>query len=250
MSDINKILTDDFNVYKKLDDKLRNVNTVKDYIALPRPYRETRHWWGFSYIRPYALAMADGELEGDLPLCSEWTKFDEYVKKEYPVQAFFRVTVEDILNHCRHRFRERYWSTRDWFFPQQRWLTKGAPNHWQDKKTLVVDVLYRMIVHFVEVEKAMENVVYDDTPDHIEFKQGLVECYKWIKLGRGDLLLRIEKESSEAGKLYRRIRKSKENKMKSYELAYGALNQLEKQLEETDTEMCEWIVQNRIFLWV
>ena len=231
----------------------KDVRTAADYIALPRAERERKDWlWRRAYLVPNGLVMADGELTGDLPFCSEWDRFYDYVKKEYPVQAFFRVTVADWFDTIKRRVERRYYDTRDWLFPRQRWLLKGLPNHWQDKRSLSVDVLFKMIVHFVEVEDALNTINWESDPEHLAFKQGVVECYKWIKIGRTELTERISKELSEGVATRRKAAKEAgvhDHNIEWYNMVYGPHDQLEAQLEDTDTEMCVWIIKNRALLW-
>ena len=219
---------------------LRSVLTADEYNKLPLGVREVPHWFRHKkYLMPYALKMNDGELTGELPLCNEWTKFNTSIKKNYPIQSFFRETAYDFLHFQFYKMRERYWSIKHTIFPRQRWLTKQISSDWQDKRTLIVDVLYMMVVHYIEQEKVFDNIVLDDTDEHIKFSQELIECYKWIKHGRKELEIRIDKELTSAS----------ESKKSEYHEKYGELNKLEAQLEETDTEFCNWIVNNRQLMW-
>ena len=220
---------------------LRSVHTTAEYILLPHTDREAKHWlWHRKYLMPYGLSMVEGEFTGDLPMCSEWIKFNAWIKTQYPIQAFFRETVYDFLHFQWYKLRERYWAIKRFFFPRQRWLTKQIPNDWCDKRTLIVDILYMMVVHYIDGEKALENIVLDDTTEHLAFQQGLLECYKWIKFGRVELVAAIDKELTRASEL----------KIRDYTEKYGELQKLETQLSELDTSYCNWIVDNREFLWV
>jgi len=220
---------------------LRSVQTANEYFNLHPSDREVRHWlWHKKYLMPYALKMNDGELTNDLPMFSEWRKFKSIIKKKYPIQSFFRETVYDFLHFEWYKIRERYWSVKRYIFPRHRWLTKQIPTDWQDKRTLIVDILYMMVVHYIEGEKALENVALDDTEEHIKFQQGLIDCYKWIKSGRNELQIRIDNELTTASN----------SKIRDYHERYGKFDALETQMTETDTEFCNWIVNNREFLWV
>lgn len=231
----------------------KDVRTAADYIALPRSERERKDWlWRRAYLVPNGLVMADGELTGDLPFCSEWDRFYDYVKKEYPVQAFFRVTVSDWFDTIKRHVERRYYDTRDWLFPRQKWLLRDVPNHWSDKRSLSVTVLYTMIVHFVEEEDALNIINWESDPEHLAFKQGIVKCYKWIKTGRKELLEQIDREFTDGVKPRRKLCNvvgEGNRDINWYNTIYGPYDKLCSQLEDTDTEMCVWIIRNRAFLW-
>ena len=243
-TEVKGILADLSNPKKYVD-----VNTAKEYFALPFSKRTRETWWGDYYLLPHALKMNDGELDGDPPLCSEWDTFYKQIKKDFPVQSFFRVTVDDWFDTIKRRVERRYYDTRDWLFPRQRWLLKGLPNHWQDKRSLSVDALFKMIVHFVEVEDALNVIDWDSDSEHLTFKQGLVECYRWIKFGRPELLKQIDIELMENVEWRRLLYKTIGHNIEGYNAVYGPYDQLEKQLDDTDTEMCIWIIRNRAYLW-
>ena len=229
--------------------KYVGVNTAAEYFALPFSKRTRETWWGDYYLLPTALKMNDGELDGDLPLCSEWEAFYKQIKKDFPVQSFFRVTVANWIDSRQSRIRDRWYDLRDRLNPRQKWLLHDVPNHWSDKRTLSVTVLYTMIVHFVEDEDALNVINWDSDSEHLTFKQGLVECYKWIKAGRAELLKQIDTELMEGVKSRRHLYKTIGRNIEGYNAVYGPYDQLEKQLDDTDTEMCIWIIKNRAFLW-
>ena len=225
------------------------VGTAKEYFALPFNNRTRRTWWGNYYLIPDSLKMNDGEIDGDLPFCSEWDAFYKQIKKDFPIQAFFRHTLTDWISSQWNGIDGRYRDVRDWLFPRQKWLLRDVPNHWSDKKWLSVAVLYTMIVHFIEDEDALNVVNWDSDPEHFAFKQGLIECYRWIKEGRTELLKQIDTELMEGVKSRRHLYKTIGHTIDGYNAVYGPYDQLEKQLEDTDTEMCIWIIKNRAFLW-
>jgi len=214
----------------------KDVRTTADYIALPRAERERKDWlWRRAYLVPRGLIIGDGEGTGDLPFCSEWDRFYDYVKKEYPVQAFFRVTVSDWFDTIKRHVERRYYDTRDWLFPRQKWLLRDVPNHWS-----------------VEEEDALNIINWESDPEHLAFKQGLVKCYKWIKTDRKELLEQIDREFTDGVKPRRKLCNvvgEGNRDINWYNTIYGPYDKLCSQLEDTDTEMCVWIIRNRAFLW-
>lgn len=225
------------------------VGTTKDYFVLAFAKRTRKCWWGDYYLLPDSLAMNEGELTGDLPLCSEWDEFHRRIKKDFPIQAFFRITIADWFDTIQRRTGDRYRDVRNWLFPRQRWLMEGIPNHWMDKKTLSVDLLYKLVVHFVEVEDALNVINWDSDPETRTFKQGLIECYKWIKAGRPELMAQMETEMAGAAGRRQHLYKTNGHGMETYKAIYGSYDELEAHLEDMDTEMCVWIINNRQYLW-
>ena len=229
---------------------MTKVKTTDEYTALHIEQREVPHWlWRRKYLTPYGLMMHDEELEGTRPICSEWDLFYKFIKTNYPIQYFFRETLPDAFSWVGRRISWKYYEIRDRMFPRQRWLLKKLPRHWQDKKSMSVDVLYAMIEHFIEIEDALNVINWESDPEHHTFKNGLIDCYKWIKTDRSELMEKMAKELNEGVPQRRRAYKTMGHTIDAYNVVYGPYNDMEKQLEETDTEMCIWIIKNRHFLW-
>lgn len=94
-----------------------------------------------------------------------------------------------------------YWPVRDFLFPRQRWLTKVIPNHWCDKPELISDVLFAILIDFVEGEGGLENLAFQvnvvkDEDNALEYGldgamdrintytkayKDLQEAYQWAK---------------------------------------------------------------------
>jgi len=87
----------------------------------------------------------------------------------------------------------------DLFAPKQKWLTKKIPRHWSDKPELIRDILFECLVHYIEEEKAFDNLDWDWSDEveagHISQKEAdatnkareeLEWAYVYIKSDRPD----------------------------------------------------------------
>lgn len=99
--------------------------------------------------------------------------------------AFYYLTSE-------YRFRH---DIKNYFAPKQKWLTKKIPNHWQDKPELILDLLFEMVVHFIEEEKGISDLDWQSEVEsgyvsqeyadkHKQTEATILEIYKWIKTDR------------------------------------------------------------------
>jgi hypothetical protein len=220
------------NFLRKLD-----ASTFEAYLAIPEKDRQYLGW----YLYPYAMEWkrpvffgSNGDDDG-----SEFSKVDAHLKKKYPVQFFLRDTVIGTIESKLSYYRNYWWYRKvsTFFNPRQKWLTKQIPNTWCDKTTLIPQLNFAMIVHFVDVEKCFENTVYDDSPEHIKFASELKECYNFIKV----VLPELEKQ---------RDASYPTTYTGDYYKDYGELNRLEKIIDEETTKWLVWIVTNRNHFWV
>jgi hypothetical protein len=166
---------------------------------------------------------------------SERDAVDTFLKYKFPFQYCLRengfklkVKLSDIWDKIRYAVN-----------PRQKWLTKHIPNSWCDKVTLVRDVNFAMIVHFIEGEKCFEMTDYEGSSEgHVKFARELMECYLYIKTRRPML----EKQFWDSYP-------NDDEYTGDYYKDYAETNRLEKELEEQDTKWLTWIVTNRGFLW-
>ena len=115
---------------------------------------------------------------------------------------------------------------------------QGVPNTWSDKVWLIPHINFKMVTHFVELEKTFDFTDYEASGEpHIKFAAELKECYDYIKNVRPSL----EKQSEVA------LCDVKEDG--SYEEKYGEVNRIEQEIENSDTKWLTWIVVNRNFFW-
>lgn len=133
-------------------------------------------------------------------------------------------------------FHYRQISTRLW--PRQKWLTDRIPRCWEDKTTIIPDLLFACVIHYVDGEKCFEQVVIEE-PLATELRA----CYDWAKTGRA-AAEKVKEDSWHPGPL----------KQGSFEMEKGTGSmeeyiRLEHEIVEQDTKWLVWIVQHRDYLW-
>lgn len=84
-------------------------------------------------------------------------------------------------------WRELCWTIRNFFWPQNKWLTRHIPNGWLDKDALLEEVIAATIIEFVDGEKGFEKTVWDDTPKRLAVYHKLNNAYHWFKWQRKSL---------------------------------------------------------------
>lgn len=127
----------------------------------------------------------------------------------------------------------------DRFNPKQRWLTKKISRSWQDKPELIRDLLFEILVNYVESENGLHDIDYDWSEDlaagyisqeYIDSTKRTDDivrrCYTWIKKDRVELEDRMNKFPP----------------VKEYSNLLDAL-------ESGDQTTCERIISVRQYLW-
>jgi hypothetical protein len=166
---------------------------------------------------------------------SERDAVDNFHKYKFPVQYWLR--ENGFVLKC--KLSRVYDSLKYKLNPRQKWLTKQIPNEWCDKVTLVRDVNFAMVVHFIEGEKCFEYTDYEGSGEkHAKFARELLECYFYIKNRRP--YLQTQHDNSYP---------TDDNYTGDYHKDYAEVNRLEKEIEDQDTKWLTWIVTNRAFLW-
>ena len=108
--------------------------------------------------------------------------------------------LSDLFYTVKVKVNNFYWHrVRCIFIPQQKWLTSSIPKTWCDKPELISDVLFTILINFVEEEKGLENiatqVIYarNDEDGHygehaikrhdayLEVCKDLTNAYNWAK---------------------------------------------------------------------
>ena len=219
------------------------VHTVKDYIELPRALRETNY--GF-YLVPFALAF---NIDGFYPdRVTEWDKFYNYIKTEYPIQWFFRHYLTSWDNPITRQLKligmrlsdVKYGIKRfvKPLFP--RWRKSCSRHEYTDVQELIVSSNFALILDFWYEEVLDSTVEWDSNDEHKQFYEELSTHVKYIETGKKALEDKSSKELSIA---------SKKKGKKSYEERYGKYNKLEQELRNNDTHILSWFIENRRYFW-
>lgn len=133
---------------------LINVSTLEEWLALSEDERERRvAWWPFKfYVEPYALVY------------EEWPKFRAYVKKKYPVQAFFRYTIYNIAYSIKRTLSHYFWKVRHIVSnPRKKMRKMVFPPYYQDLDTTIINFIDQCIIEFIEREKCFEETGFSES---------------------------------------------------------------------------------------
>lgn len=101
---------------------------------------------------------------------------------------------------------------------------------------MIPDVLYRILIDFVEGEECFETTVWDSDAKSVAAKKKIIEIYAWAKHGRAA-------KEAELNLSY------PENSDGEYDVVYAEVNRIEKEIENKDTEYLRWVTDNRGLLW-
>lgn len=203
------------------------VKSAQEYMDMPRKDRTFMYFWYNDAIVNDGTKILGRKSERDA--------VDNFHKYKFPVQYWLRENGFKL----KVKLSGLYDKLRYFINPRQKWLTKQIPNEWNDKVTLIKDINFAMIVHFVEVEKCYENTDYENSSEgHAKFAKELMECYLYIKTRRPML-----------DKMYWASFPDDDKYTGDYLVDYAETNRLEKEIEENDTKWLTWIVTNRGFLW-
>jgi len=172
------------------------------------------------------------------------SKFDYWLSYESPISSFWKWTV-----------KHSYYKVRDFFFPRQKYLMKDIKRGWMDKTTVIPQVLFNCIIHFIEEEEALTRIDWDIDEKGKIFRLEMIECYNWAKKERAQLdkqMWDAYPETKPFDELFNKLDNGNYEYIpskKSYEEEYAEVNRLEKLIDETDTKWLTWIVVNRGKLW-
>ena len=201
------------------------VKSYEEYKNMPRCDRLV---WGFWYKD--AIINDDHVLLGRKV---DRDAIENLNKDNYPIQYFFRKNGFSLKCKLK-RFKE--WASNT-MRPRQRWLTKQIPNEWRDKLTLIPEVNFMFVIHFIEGERALETTDWKNS-GATEFETGLKDCYDYIKNRRPKIQIDIENSYPDL-----------EAKTGDYFVDYAELIRLELLLNKEDTKYLIWIINNRDHFW-
>ena len=172
----------------------------------------------------------------------DWEKWRNDTRTTYPFQYWLRETMPRWFRvHVWWDLREMYWSVYRFFNPCHKDIRKAIPRQWCDITSLVVDVNFAMILSFKK-EADESFVEWDDTPEHRKFKNWLDVAAHWITEGRPSL-------EAQRDALYPPSPLPDEMKGLTYDQLYGSLNQVEKLIDETDTNILKQMIEYREYMW-
>lgn len=181
------------------------------------------------------------DVPSSLPT-KEWDAWRKSTQKIYPIQYMFRETIPIWINvHIWWNWRELYWKVYRFFKPCHKDIRKAIPRQWCDITSLIIDVNFAMIFSFKK-EADESCVEWNSTPEHRKFKNWLDSAAHWIKEGRPNC-------EAQRDALYPPHPLPVEMKGLTYEQLYGSLNEVEKLIDETDSNILKQMIEYREYFW-
>jgi len=216
------------------------VNSVEEYFALPKQDREVHGFYRIPYALPWERFQSTE---------TGWDAFYKKIKKEYPVQYFFRHWLPSLDNPIVSIFK-RYvsWPLNDLKYNIIRWIKpvhprwrKSLPRHkYADISHLIVESNFALICDFYHEEVVSGWVDWESDEPHKTFYNKLVEYVNWIEKERS----KIEDSYWEAMDI-----SGKNVEPTSYSIKYAEPNKIETLRLSKETEILTWFINNRGFFW-
>lgn len=203
--------------------------TLTEYKALPKSEREV---FGF-YRRPYCMAYEFGLSDG-------WNEFEKYVRKEYPIQAWFR---EDVLFwfSCQYsKLRKVKRSISIFLKPSHPRYRNSYPRHvYKDVDNIIEDGLFALLKDFWYEECWPKSIVsWDSDDEHKRIYRWMQDTVEMIEV----ILPKLEAEYDEE------LGKANKSPL-PYSEAYAKVNLIEKQILDHKNRILHQIIENREWMW-
>jgi hypothetical protein len=219
----------------------RQVSTTEEYKALPKEQREKNGW----YLIPFGLAVNLSDMKNKKRK-SEWDLFYDYVRQEYPIQWFFRYWITSWDNPLysvyklnKMRYDEFYYTVRRYFKPYfPRWRASCKRHQYTDIVELSIKSNFALILDYWHEEVARDTVNWNADGHHKQFYKELKAAVKYIEVDRKKLEDKADKELTKATK-----------RAGTYEVKYKKHNQIEETINNKDTEILHWFIDNRNYFW-
>lgn len=204
--------------------------TIEEYKALSKKEREV---FGF-YRNPTAMIYDPYNGNG-------WSAFEEYVKKEYPIQAFFREELALTLSI----WWDRYYKRPKMFI--KRFIKPNHPrfrnayqrHEYKDVDMIIEDSLFALLKDFWYEECWPKSIV--EWHDGGEGEK----VYNWMKESVETIEVTIPKLNAEYNDLL-----SKAMEMSgTYDEKYSEADKIQARIKELTDDILHKMIEYRDFLW-
>lgn len=229
-------------------EKYVDVTSLEEYKNLPIEKKTTAKWFwpNYWYVAPLALPISSNML-GVKSEKGTWEDFYDLMKKEYPIQYWVRETfLGNLESFLRVKYRVVEDFYRKWvyctFKPRNSRVSAAIPKReYKEYSQIITDVLFAVVVSYVEDEKCFEHIEFSSTEDDRAFAKKLREIHKYIKTVRPEMIKNLDIILEEA---------SQKHGLLSYKKRYGKYDAYDKKIKDKDTAYCLWIVENREKIWI
>ncbi len=217
------------------------VNSVDEYFLIPKNKRER-----------YGIYLLPDSLPGNLDFTSnsDWDKFSRRIRKEYPIQGWFREcfldydnplyrgvynilsVVKDVRNNIKRFIR-----------PLHPRLRKYTPHRYQqmDIPKAIIEINFAMVLDFW-----YEEVLRDQLHDWKEYSE-ISPFYNWIINSVDYIEKRRPLLVSQLDMEYDKI--DYRSKI-PYKIKYKEVIRIEEELKTADSRILKEIIDYRDFFWV
>ena len=96
----------------------------------------------------------------------------------------------------RYKIREWYYWVKSWFKGPHNIIFLNIPPTWCDKDVLMRLVVFKLLVDYVEKERAVTRIVWDSCQEDIDDFNKILKAYKWIKIER-DIAVKVYEDELE-----------------------------------------------------
>lgn len=228
------------------------VKSTKEYFEMPRRERTK---FGIIYLLPSSLPFAWDKSDG-------WTVFEKEIKKRFPIQSFFRITIGDFFGGIQMNIKSWRSNIRNFIKPNHPRFRKAYPRHtYQDLDVSIPGVIFALFLDFWHDEVYPDSVVdwgidwetKTYTEEELgyglkEFNESHNEVYNWMKKTADDIENKLPALIEEYTELLNKSLESTRTKeqKKFYNEQYEALG---VEIEAEETRIMKEIIDKRSYLW-
>lgn len=215
------------------------VSSVEEYFALPKEKRERFGLYRLPYALPWERCPETSKMG--------WDEFYCRIKKQYPVQYFFRVWLFGFDNPvCVVYYKYFYWpflefkrAFKYWLNPlYPRWRASLPRHKGADISELLVTSNFALIRDFYWEEVVDGIVDWESESEHKIFYDKLIEYVQWIE----ETLPKLEEDHTKS-------LSAASSKEGDYYTKYEETIKIEKEKYDKETEILTWCISNRNFFW-
>ena len=219
-----------------------HVNSIEEYFALPK---KERTWHGL-YQSPISLPFVweDGGGFG-------WDKFYQELKKEFPVQYFFRYWLTSFDNPLVH------WCYQYLIWPYQnfkntwsnfwnpccpRWRKVLPKTQYSDISNLIVDSNFALLKDFYYEEVLNSFIDWDSTEKLKTFRNDLEKHIYWLEE-------ESKKNDEEISNLIQQAYTGGKTPKDKFQTLTKKIHDLEDKKEKNIDKILKWMITNREYFW-
>ena len=185
------------------------------------------YWPNETYIKPFALSMED------------WETFDNKVKKDYPVQYFFRDFLVAEYWTSKRKINDFWWKLKHYVKnPRLEMRNVVFPSRYEDLPEIIINFNIQVIKELVEREKYFEHFESQLKAKNKrgQFERDLKKYYHYVTVVREEMMKEVSDLLNE-----------------NYELPFGkrrdTWSKKIKKIEKLDEEMIIWVAKYRQYFW-